>query len=89
MRLESSKDMGDPREMSWSSGTMELSGAEGRRGGMSQQGRLTFGFHTLNMCYFFFSFRSTIPAHPVIIFVVMEVIRYQRCLRKRALKAKL
>lgn len=25
----------------------------------------------------------------MIIFVVMEVIRYQRCLRKRALKAKL
>lgn len=28
-------------------------------------------------------------AHPVIIVVVMEVIRCQRCLRKRALKAKL
>lgn len=28
-------------------------------------------------------------AHPVIILVVMEVMRCQRCLRKRALKAKL
>ena len=28
-------------------------------------------------------------AHPVIILVVMDVIRCQRCLRKRALKAKL
>lgn len=27
--------------------------------------------------------------HPVIIFVVIDVIRCQRCLRKRALKAKL
>lgn len=30
-----------------------------------------------------------LAAHPVIILVVMEVIRYQRCRRKRALKAKL
>lgn len=30
MRLESSKDMGDPRDISWRSGTMELSGAERR-----------------------------------------------------------
>lgn len=32
---------------------------------------------------------SFLSAYPVIILVVMEVIRCQRCLRKRALKAKL
>ena len=43
--------------------------------------------HTYTMTYLpIISFEL---AHPVIILVVMEVIRCQRCLRKRALKAKL
>lgn len=87
MRLESSNVMGDPREISCNRGTMELRGGTNRKRQSQRESTVIIRSGALSKMRR--AIVSSESAHPVIIFVVMDVIRSQRCLRKRALKAKL